>query len=246
MQKITTLIIFIFFAISVLAQNSISGNILDENGEPAIGTTITIKGTTIGTTADIFGNYQINNIPTGVHKLIISFIGYSTISHTIKIGKNEKLIFNTTMKPDNMLLEQVVAIGYGTQIKREISSSIVSLKSEELENKPNSNFSSSLQGKAAGVQITTDNGMAGAPTSIRIRGVNTLSGGAEPLYVIDGVPIINEDISESASRFGYNTSPLSLINPNDIEDITILKDASATAIYGSRGANGVILITTKS
>ena len=88
--------------------------------------------------------------------------------------------------------------------------------------------------------------MAGSPTSIRIRGVNTLSGGAEPLYVIDGVPIINEDISESASRFGYNTSPLSLINPNDIEDITILKDASATAIYGSRGANGVILITTKS
>ena len=146
----------------------------------------------------------------------------------------------------NKLLDQVVVIGYGTQIKREISSSIVSLKSEELENKPNNNFSSSLQGKAAGVQITTDNGMAGAPTSIRIRSINTLSGGAEPLYVIDGVPILNEDISESANRFGYNTSPLALINPNDIEDITILKDASATAIYGSRGANGVILITTKS
>ena len=103
-----------------------------------------------------------------------------------------------------------------------------------------------LAGKAAGVQITNDNGVAGASTSIRIRGVNTLSGGAEPLYVIDGIPLMNDDISESSSRNGYNISPLSLINPNDIENITILKDASATAIYGSRGANGVILITTKS
>ena len=246
MKKSITCIIFNCFVLISLAQNSITGNIVDENGKPAIGTTISIKGTTIGTTADLFGNYQLNNIPVGAQTLVISFIGYNTINQTIKIGKNQKLIFNTTINPDNILLEQVVAIGYGTQIKREISSSIVSLKSEELENKPNNNFSSSLQGKAAGVQITTDNGMAGAPTSIRIRGINTLSGGAEPLYVIDGVPILNEDISESASRFGYNTSPLSLINPNDIQDITILKDASATAIYGSRGANGVILITTKS
>ncbi len=229
-----------------MAQNSISGNIIDENGEPAIGTTIIIEGTAIGTTADISGNYYLNNIPIGTQTLVISFIGYNTIKHTIEIMENEKLSFNTTIQPDNMLLDQVVVVGYGTQIKREISSAVVSIKAEEIENKPNNNFSSSLQGKAAGVQITTDNGMAGAPTSIRIRGINTLSGGAEPLYVIDGVPVLNEDISESASRFGYNTSPLSLINPNDIEDITILKDASATAIYGSRGANGVILITTKS
>ena len=229
-----------------MAQNSISGNIIDENGDPAIGTTIIIEGTAIGTTADISGNYYLNNIPVGTQTLVISFIGYNTIKQTIEIMENEKLSFNATIQPDNMLLDQVVVVGYGTQIKREISSAVVSIKAEEIENKPNNNFSSSLQGKAAGVQITTDNGMAGAPTSIRIRGINTLSGGAEPLYVIDGVPILNEDISEAASRFGYNTSPLSLINPNDIEDITILKDASATAIYGSRGANGVILITTKS
>ncbi|GIS08416.1 MAG: SusC/RagA family TonB-linked outer membrane protein [Flavobacteriales bacterium] len=246
MQKSITFIIFNFFVLISLAQNSINGKIVDENGDPAIGSTISIKGTTLGTTADISGNYQLDNIPNGTQTLVISFIGYKTINQTIIIGENDQLSYNATIFPENKLLDQVVVIGYGTQIKREISSSIVSLKSEELENKPNNNFSSSLQGKAAGVQITTDNGMAGAPTSIRIRGINTLSGGAEPLYVIDGVPILNEDISESANRFGYNTSPLALINPNDIEDITILKDASATAIYGSRGANGVILITTKS
>ena len=229
-----------------IGQNSITGNVVDNNNVPAIGVTIFIEGTSKGTATDIFGNYQLNNIPLGKQKIIFSSIGYTRIEHYINIEKNDTIIFNSIIKPDNLLLDQIVVVGYGTQIKREISSSVVSIKSEEIENKPNNNFSSSLQGKAAGVQITTDNGMAGSPTSIRIRGVNTLSGGAEPLYVIDGVPVLNEDISESASRFGYNTSPLSLINPNDIEDISILKDASATAIYGARGANGVILITTKS
>jgi len=246
MRKLIPFILFYYSVIFSMAQNSINGNITDESGNPAIGTTIIIEGTTIGTTADISGNYYLSNIPIGTQTLVFSFIGYNTIKHTVEIHENKQLTFNTTIRPDNLLLEQVVVVGYGTQIKREISSAVVSIKAEELENKPNNNFSSSLQGKAAGVQITTDNGMAGAPTSIRIRGINTLSGGAEPLYVIDGVPVLNEDISESASRFGYNTTPLSLINPNDIEDITILKDASATAIYGARGANGVILITTKS
>ena len=127
-----------------------------------------------------------------------------------------------------------------------MSSSIVTISSEDFKEKSNNNLSSNLQGKAAGVHITNDNGVAGGQTTIRIRGTNTLSGGAEPLYVIDGVPILNNDISDSQNRFGYNTSPLTLINPNDIEEISILKDASATSIYGARGANGVILITTKS
>ena len=117
MKKSITCIIFNCFVLISLAQNSITGNIVDENGKPAIGTTISIKGTTIGTTADLFGNYQLNNIPVGAQTLVISFIGYNTINQTIKIGKNQKLIFNTTINPDNILLEQVVAIGYGTQIK---------------------------------------------------------------------------------------------------------------------------------
>ncbi len=175
MQKLIPFTLFFCSIIFSMAQNSISGNIIDENGDPAIGTTIIIEGTAIGTTADISGNYYLNNIPVGTQTLVISFIGYNTIKQTIEIMENEKLSFNATIQPDNMLLDQVVVVGYGTQIKREISSAVVSIKAEEIENKPNNNFSSSLQGKAAGVQITTDNGMAGAPTSIRIRGINTLS-----------------------------------------------------------------------
>ena len=140
-------------------------------------------------------------------------------------------------------MDQVIVVGYGTQVEKLVSSSVVKISGDDINNSINNNFTSTLQGKASGVQITTDNGMAGSSTSIRIRGVNTLSGGAEPLYIIDGIPLQNNDISES-SRFGYNTNPLSMINPRDIENITILKDASSTAIYG-RGANGVILITTK-
>ena len=136
-------------------------------------------------------------------------------------------------------------VGYGTQIKKEISSSIVTLSADEIKDKPSTNFSSSLQGKAAGVQITNDNGVAEALPLLESEGKYPFRW-REPLYVIDGIPLMNDDISESSSRNGYNISPLSLINPNDIENITILKDASATAIYGSRGANGVILITTKS
>ena len=246
MRKLLLINLLFINSILSFAQGNIDGTVIDENGEPLIGVTVFINKTTFGTTTDLNGYYKLTNLPNGDQTIKFSFIGYITQEQNIKIESNSYINLNMTMKSDNLLLDQVVVVGYGTQIKREISSSIVSVKTEELENKPNNNIASSLQGKAAGVQITTDNGMAGGSASIRIRGVNTLSGGAEPLYVIDGVPILNDDISESASRFGYNTSPLTLINPNDIEDITILKDASATAIYGARGANGVILITTKS
>ena len=246
MRKLLLINLLFINSILSFAQGNIDGTVIDENGEPLIGVTVFINKTTFGTTTDLNGYYKLTNLPNGNQTIKFSFIGYITQEQNIKIESNSYINLNMTMKSDNLLLDQVVVVGYGTQIKREISSSIVSVKTEELENKPNNNIASSLQGKAAGVQITTDNGMAGGSASIRIRGVNTLSGGAEPLYVIDGVPILNDDISESASRFGYNTSPLTLINPNDIEDITILKDASATAIYGARGANGVILITTKS
>ena len=121
MQKSITFIIFNFFVLISLAQNSINGKIVDENGDPAIGSTISIKGTTLGTTVDISGNYQLNNIPNGTQTLVISFIGYKTINQTIIIGKNDQLSFNATIFPENKLLDQVIVIGYGTQIKREIS-----------------------------------------------------------------------------------------------------------------------------
>ena len=224
---------------------SLSGTISLDDGDVAIGANVYIKALNQGVTTDIDGRYNLTGIKTGKFEVTISYIGYKSFSKLIDFN-NKAIQFDTTLMLDGVNLDQVVVVGYGTQIKKEISSSIVTLNADEIKDKPSTNFSSSLQGKAAGVQITSDNGAAGASTSIRIRGVNTLSGGAEPLYVIDGIPLMNDDISESSSRNGYNISPLSLINPNDIENITILKDASATAIYGSRGANGVILITTKS
>ena len=242
------IILIFFLAISQIAnsQNSfLIGNILLDDGYPAVGANVYIKELNLGAISDFNGNYNLSNISNGTFDVTISFIGYESISKEITF-KDNNIQFDTILYVDGVNLDQVVVVGYGTQIKKEISSSIVTLSADEIKDKPSTNFSSSLQGKAAGVQITSDNGVAGASTSVRIRGVNTLSGGAEPLYVIDGIPLMNDDISESSSRNGYNISPLSLINPNDIENITILKDASATAIYGSRGANGVILITTKS
>jgi len=242
------IILIFFLAISQIAnsQNSfLTGSILLDDGYPAVGANVYIKELNLGAISDFNGNYNLSNISNGTFDVTISFIGYESISKEITF-KDNNIQFDTILYVDGVNLDQVVVVGYGTQIKKEISSSIVTLSADEIKDKPSTNFSSSLQGKAAGVQITSDNGVAGASTSVRIRGVNTLSGGAEPLYVIDGIPLMNDDISESSSRNGYNISPLSLINPNDIENITILKDASATAIYGSRGANGVILITTKS
>ena len=240
------IIFFILLCLPVFSQtSSISGKIILDDGDVAVGANIFIKDLNQGTTSDINGYYNLTGIKNGKYEVAISYIGYKSISKFISFN-DKTILFDTTLVVDGVNLEQVVVVGYGTQIKKEISSSIITLNADEIKDKPTTNFSSSLQGKAAGVQITSDNGVAGSSTTVRIRGVNTLSGGAEPLYVIDGIPLMNDDISESSSRNGYNISPLSLINPNDIENITILKDASATAIYGSRGANGVILITTKS
>jgi TonB-linked SusC/RagA family outer membrane protein len=178
--------------------------------------------------------------------LKISLVGFTPQKKNIELSNGQQLIVNINLKEDVLQLNEAVVVGYGTQIKKEVSSSISSIRGEDIEGKPVYNVASSLQGKAAGVQVTTDNGMAGAGTTVRIRGTKTLSNQPDPLYVIDGIPVYNRDISDAGSQLGYNTSPLSLINPNDIESMEILKDAAATAIYGARGANGVVIITTKS
>jgi TonB-linked SusC/RagA family outer membrane protein len=192
------------------------------------------------------GKYTIPNLPLGEGKFVISYVGFSPREVVIDIKAGENVQPSIVLKEDKMLLNEVVVVGYGTQVKHDISSSIASVKSEDIKDKPVYNFTSALQGKAAGVQITTDNGVAGASTTVRIRGTKSLSNSAEPLYVIDGVPVISYDVSDAGNRVSYNTSPLASINPADIENIEILKDASATAIYGARGSNGVVLVTTKS
>lgn len=217
----------------ISAQNvSVTGTVLDEKGEPIPGASVTVKGTQQGTLTNVDGTYLVEAASTGT--LVFSFVGY--LKEEIAIGNRTKV--NVTLKVDTKALDEVVVVGYGTQRKIETTGSIVSVKSSELLQTPVVNIAQGLQARVAGVQITQNSGAPGGNVSVRIRGTNSLNSSSEPLYVIDGIQISN-------GGGITDISPLSTINPNDIESLEVLKDASATAIYGARAANGVILITTK-
>ncbi|MEA3477258.1 MAG: TonB-dependent receptor [Bacteroidota bacterium] len=227
---------------------TVTGKISDaEEGEYLPGVTILEKGTVNGTVTDIDGNYTLK-VPQGAI-LVFSFIGYAKQEIVA-----DKPVINIQLNPEALMLEETVVIGYGTQRKREVTGSIAKVSGNELTEIPVPSFEAGLQGKAAGVQIIQSNGMAGAGSAVRVRGPGSISAGGDPLYVVDGIPVIQNEPIEGTSTGtqitstrvgGVNTNPLDFINPNDIESIEVLKDASSTAIYGSRGANGVVLITTK-
>lgn len=209
-----------------LAQGNVSGKVVDATGEPVIGASVVVKGTTTGAVTDIDGNFSIPNVPRNAN-LEISYIGFKTQSVSVS-GKNA---INVTLQEDRQMLDDVVVVGYGVQKKSDVTGAMASVSTEELNARPVNNALEALQGKAAGVDITT-NERPGSLGSIRIRGERSLTAGNAPLYVVDGVPLMS-------------ASAIETLNPRDIETIDILKDASATAIYGSRGANGVVLVTTK-
>ncbi|WP_446785678.1 SusC/RagA family TonB-linked outer membrane protein [Macellibacteroides fermentans] len=215
----------------------ITGKIVDSNGEAIIGANIIVKESNNGTVTDINGEFAIENINDN-DIIQISYIGY--IKQEIKL--QSKSHYEIKLISDNQNLEEVVVVGYGTQRKKELTGSVTSLKSDEIIKIATNSFTNSLQGKIPGVQISQSSGAPGAGSSVRIRGVGT-TGANEPLYVIDGLPIEGSNMSISGSS--DNISGLSIVNPNDIESIEVLKDAAAAAIYGARAANGVILITTK-
>lgn len=235
----------VIYTLSYSQTGTLAGTVLDSKKEPVTGATVRVEGTTLGAATDIDGKYTIANVPTGKHKIDVSYIGMQPQTIAVTVKEGETLVTDVTMKDNDELLNEVVVVGYGTQIKKDMSSSVSEVKGDVVGDKPVYDFTSALQGQAAGVQITTDNGLAGAATTVRIRGTKSLTNSAEPLYIIDGVPIISYDISNAEGADGYNVSPLQNINPGDIANIVILKDAEATAIYGARGANGVIIVTTK-
>lgn len=214
---------------------SINGKILDENGEPVIGASVAIQGTTLGSITNIDGEYTLANVPENA-EVTISFIGYQTLT----FKANDKALQNVTLKEDSEMLDEVVVVGYGVQRKRDVTTSISSMKASELA-VPVSSVDQALVGKMTGVQVSQPNGIPGGGLSIKVRGSGSITAGTEPLYVVDGFPMSGE----AGNGTGQNVSPLSSINMNDIESIEVLKDASAAAIYGSRGANGVVIITTK-
>jgi len=227
----------------------VKGKVRDENGEGMIGVTVQVRGTLIGTVTDIDGNYKVN-VPDENAVLVYSFVGYKPSE--IRVGNQS--VINVDLELDVQALEEVVVIGYGTQTKRNLSSSVTSVDVEKINPATMNSFEGGLQGIAAGVQVTTSSALGGSAIRVRIRGTSSASANSEPLYVIDGIPVESGEISTSQPGSGIsewnlqqaaNTNVLASLNPADIESIEILKDAAAAAIYGSRGANGVVLITTK-
>lgn len=235
MKKHFTLLTF-FMLLTVFglqAQNKvISGKIIDTSGEIMPGVTIIQKGTANGTASDIDGEYSLS-VPEGA-TLVFSFIGYSSIVKTVGASN----ILDVTMQIDEAELDEVVVIGYGSQKKSDLTGAVGSASGEKLQERPTSSLPQALSGKIAGANVSQNSGKPGGKTQIRIRGNTSVSLDNSPLYVVDGVILVSTSLSD-------NSSPIDYINSNDIQSVEVLKDASATAIYGSRGANGVVLVTTK-
>ncbi|OJV20160.1 MAG: SusC/RagA family TonB-linked outer membrane protein [Dyadobacter sp. 50-39] len=218
---------------SLLAQNvTVKGKVTDDKGEMIPGASVTVKGSQQGTLTDAEGMYSVE--VEGNATLVFSFLGYLRQ----EVAVSNRSTINVSLQTDTKALEEVVVVGYGTQRKVETTGSIASVKAADLVQTPVANIAQGLQARVAGVQINQNSGSPGGNISVRIRGTNSINGSSEPLYVIDGIQVSN-------GGGITDVSPLSTINPNDIESVEVLKDASASAIYGARAANGVILITTK-
>lgn len=232
----------------LIQEIKVSGKVTDENNQPIPGASVLVKGTQIATQTDFDGKYLIK-VPSDESILIVSFIGYGT--KEIKI--NNQSVINFQLLPETAKLEEVVVVGYGSSKQKDLTGSVSSVRSENFNKGPQLSAQQAIQGKMAGVVIAQNSGKPGGSNTVIIRGGTSLTGTNDPLYVIDGVPISTTAGVSSANIRGNGTdffdqeptNPLMTINPNDIESVTVLKDASSTAIYGSRGANGVIVITTK-
>lgn len=244
MNRLLTTLIAMLLSTVMMAQSQVTGNVTDESGEAVIGATIKIVGTTQGTITDIDGNFSLE-IPAGKTLLQVSYMGYKTQVINVK-GKSSLAV---VLQEDAAMLDETVVVGYGSMKKSDLTGSVSQINSKDLMAGGTSDLAHGLQGKVAGVDVRQSDGSPGAGVSITVRGANSFTTSAQPLYIVDGVPYGTDPngMPSSGANEGNNqtVSPLSMINPNDIEKIEVLKDASATAIYGSRGANGVVMITTK-
>jgi TonB-dependent starch-binding outer membrane protein SusC len=215
---------------------TVTGKVTDsKDGTPLAGVSVKPKGTNTGTSTGIDGSFTLS-VSEKTKTLVLSYVGYNDIEVSIS-----GLDIAASMVQSDKSLSEVIVVGYGTKLKRDVTGAVSKVGAKELNNTPVTSFESALQGRAAGVQVTQQNGKLGQGINIRIRGSASVTAGNEPLYVVDGIPVITTNLSSN----GAQTNPLSDISINDIESIEILKDASSAAIYGSRASNGVVLITTK-
>lgn len=246
-MKKLTLLLFLVTICSFQFLNAqvteISGVVTSaQDGNALPGASIRVKGTTIGTISSLDGSYTLE-VPAGATTLVVSFVGMKST----ELGINGQSSIDIALAPDLLGIEEVMVVAYGSAKKYSFTGSASNVDGESLENRPVSDLAKALQGSAAGLQITTASGQPGAQTSVRIRGYGSANASSTPLYVVDGVAIETGNVSEVTNEddFGTTSDILSTLNPNDIESITVLKDASAASLYGSRAANGVIIITTK-
>jgi iron complex outermembrane receptor protein len=238
--RIALIVILLMLSTAILAQRSVTGRVVDEaDGFGIPGASVVIKGTTQGTVTDFDGNYRLS-VPEEGATLVVSFVGY--VSTEVETGNRS--VIDISLSVNVQQLQEVVVVGYGTVEKGDVTGVVATVDEELFNNGMIASPDQLLNGKVAGVSITSTNGEPGGQVRVRIRGGTSITASNEPLFVIDGVPIDNS--AHNPGGFAQGRNPLNFLNPNDIENMTVLKDASAAAIYGSRGANGVIIITTKS
>ena len=238
MRKLVTLFIFTVLVASQLSAQTrlIKGKVTDEKGNTVENVSVTVKGASQGSNTDATGSFSLN-VPTSSKSLVFTALNFENVE--VVIGN--KTVINVVLKSTTQNLQEVVVVGYGTKKKSDLTGSVTTLKSAEIENKPFTSVDKALQGKVAGLQSVASSGQPGANQAILIRGVSSISASTSPLWVVDGVPVNSGD----ASRLQTTANLLSTLNPNDIESISVLKDAASQSIYGSRAANGVIVVTTK-
>jgi TonB-dependent starch-binding outer membrane protein SusC len=227
-KRIFTLFFACLVAFSMQAQQAITGKVLDlANGEAIPGANVLIKGSNTGTVSDLDGNFKVSASVGDV--LVVSFVGY--LSEEVEVQGTSPI--TVKLVADIQSLDELVVIGYGTMRKSDLTGSVAAINADDLRNIPAAGVDRALQGRVAGVNINANGGAPGAKTTIRIRGMGSIYSGNDPLFVVDGIPMASDTKIEN------------VVNPSDIERIDILKDAASAAIYGSRGSNGVVLITTK-
>ncbi len=229
-------------------RGTITGTVVEEGtGKALAGTNVYLVGTRIGTLSRVNGAFTIERAPVGTHQVEFSYIGYTTQRMQVTVAAGQTATVNAVLSVDPLKLDEIVVTGYGSARKEAVTGSMLSVSTQKLTQLSTTSFQTALQG-APGVLVTSSDGTPGGGINVRVRGVGSITAGSEPLYVIDGIPLFNDADNIGMTAFdnaGRTANPLSSLNPNDIESVVVLKDAASTAIYGSRGANGVILITTK-
>ena len=229
MRKYLTMVMLLFTSMAVYAQqHSVKGTVVDQNGQPIIGMTVLEQGTSNGTTTDVDGNYLIA-VSSGGAVLEFTALGYATVVENV----NTRAVIDVEAAEEAMVLDAVVAIGYGSVRKKDLTTAVSTVSTEDMKLRPEPEASGFIQGKVAGVTVQQTSGLPGSGMTVRVRGASSIASSNAPLYVVDGVPV------------GTGNYAIAYLSPQDIESMQILKDASSAAIYGSRAANGVVLITTK-